>query len=291
MSKNTFFNTRFWQDAYVSDLDPIEKLLFVYCITSPSLGLTGIYELPIKNIALETGVDKEMLLKIFTRFKKEKKVIYKEGWVCVVNYPKYQRYSGEKLMVAVVKEIKAIPSHLLKYFIKNRYPIDTLSIPSRDRDMDMDKETSKKNMKKNRFGSYNENKHTDEYEDSIQVGEVEENTKPIGKEKISTNVVLDIWNSYPTFKHLSEKKKVKGEPKNTLAKTQLLPIAKATKELRMAISTQLKRHELSEIELAIDNYLRDIIMRDPKQSYASHRYSCLEFFHIKRDTLVKYINK
>ena len=152
------------------------------------------------------------------------------------------------------------------------------------------KDTINNNMKKNGFGSYDERNHADDFEDVIQTDK-EEISKPVGKEKISSNVVLDLWNSYPTFKELANLKKLKGEPKNTISKIQLLPFAKATKELRIAIGVQLKRHEISDIEIAIDNYLRDIIMRDPKQSYASHRYSCLEFFHIKRDILVKYINK
>jgi len=144
MSKNTFFHTRFWQDTYVCDLDPIEKLLFVYAITSPYLGLTGIYEVPLKHVAFETGLDKDMVVKIFTRFETEKKIIYRNGWLCVVNYPKYQRYSGEKLLIAVEKEINRVPKDILVVFEGFGYPIDTLSIPSRDRDRDrvMDKETA-----------------------------------------------------------------------------------------------------------------------------------------------------
>lgn len=140
MSKNTFFHTRFWQDTYISDLDPIEKLLFVYALTSPYLGLTGIYETPIKHIAFETGLDRDMVVKIFDRFSKEKKIIYHKGWLCVVKYPKYQSFKGEKLLIAVEKEISRIPNDILNFFIDYGYPIDTLSIPSMEREMVMDKE-------------------------------------------------------------------------------------------------------------------------------------------------------
>ncbi len=143
MSKNTFLHTRFWQDNYVCDLDPIEKLLFIYAITSPYLGLTGIYEVPIKHVAFETGLDKDMVVKIFSRFEAEKKIVYRNGWLCVVKYPKYQRYSGEKLLIAVDKEINRIPKDILNLFIDCGYPIDTLSIPSRDRDMDRGKESDR----------------------------------------------------------------------------------------------------------------------------------------------------
>lgn len=127
-TKNTYFHTRFWQDNYISELDPSEKLLFVYSITSPSLGLTGIYETPLKYIALDTGIDREMVAKILSRFQKDKKIAYKDGWLCVVNYPKYQSFKGEPLLKAVKKEIDAIPVEILNYFIDYGYPIDTLSI-------------------------------------------------------------------------------------------------------------------------------------------------------------------
>lgn len=148
MSKNTFFNTRFWQDAYVSDLDPSEKLLFVYCITSPMLSLTGIYEVPLKHIALDTGIDRDMVMKILTRFEEDGKIIYRNGWLCVVNYPKYQSFKGEKLVIALEKEIKAIPNDILDFFIKNKYPIDTLSIPSMDRERDKERELDKEREEK-----------------------------------------------------------------------------------------------------------------------------------------------
>lgn len=145
MSKNTFFNTRFWQDSYIADLDPSEKLLFVYCLTCPALSLTGIYELAVKYIAIETGIDKEMVVKMLARFADDKKIMYRDGWLCVVNYPKYQSFKGEKLAVAINREIKAIPKDVLSFFVKSGYPIDTLSILplDRDKDMEQDKERVK----------------------------------------------------------------------------------------------------------------------------------------------------
>jgi hypothetical protein len=128
MSKNTYFHTRFWQDSYVCDLDPSEKLIFIYALTSPYLGLTGIYEVPLKYIAVETGIEKDMVAKILKRFQEDKKIIYHEGWLCVVKYPRYQSFKGEPLLKAVNKEISAIPKDILDYFIGYGYPIDTLSI-------------------------------------------------------------------------------------------------------------------------------------------------------------------
>jgi len=152
MSKNTYFHTRFWQDSFISDLDPSEKLIFVYALTSPYLGLTGIYEVPLKYIAVETGIDKEMVAKILKRFEDEKKIIYYKGWMCVLKYPLYQSFKGEPLLKAVKKEITAIPKTILEYFIEYGYPIDTLSIGymvmERVMVMDMVMETPEKPKRK-----------------------------------------------------------------------------------------------------------------------------------------------
>ena len=147
MSKNTFFNTRFWQDSFIADLDPSEKLLFIYCITCPYLSLCGIYEVPLKYMAIETGLDKEMVIKILDRFEKKKKVMYRDGWLCVLNYPKYQSFKGEKLEIALNREISAVPKDILDEFVANGYPIDTLSIVSLDMDKDMDKEINERTPK------------------------------------------------------------------------------------------------------------------------------------------------
>lgn len=148
MSKNTFFNTRFWQDTYIADLDPSEKLLFVYCITCPALSLTGIYEIALKYIAIETGIDKEMVSKMLKRFSDDGKILYRNGWLCVVNYPKYQSFKGEKLEKAISNEINAIPKDILEFFIDSGYPIDTLSIPSMDMDRERGKEKERVKAKK-----------------------------------------------------------------------------------------------------------------------------------------------
>lgn len=79
-------NTRFWDDAYTANLDPVEKLLFLYFLTNPGTDICGIYELPLKNVATDTGIDRDMVEKILKRFTKDKKVYYVNGWVAVSNF-------------------------------------------------------------------------------------------------------------------------------------------------------------------------------------------------------------
>ena len=86
MSKLRSVNTHFWNDNYIIDLDPIEKLLFLYLLTNPNTNMLGIYELHVRKIAFETGIDKDMVLKIFERFTKAEKVKYKDGYVILQNF-------------------------------------------------------------------------------------------------------------------------------------------------------------------------------------------------------------
>lgn len=143
MSKNTFFNTRFWQDKYISDLDPTEKLLFNYCLTSPFLSLSGIYEVPVKYIAVETGIDRDMVLKVFKRFENDNKIVYHDGWLCVLKYPKYQSYNLPNVKKGLQKELKSIPKDIFNLFLEKGYdvssignelPIGCQSIDTRERE-------------------------------------------------------------------------------------------------------------------------------------------------------------
>lgn len=122
-------NSRFWEDNYISELSPIEKLIFIYFISNPRISLSGIYEVPLKNIILDTGVEKTTLENTLDRFRNDGKIAYLEGWLCVINYPKYQNYASPTIKIAISNEIRLIPTEILDKFIHIGYPIDTLSIP------------------------------------------------------------------------------------------------------------------------------------------------------------------
>ena len=68
MAKNRLIDTIFWEDNYTANLDPIEKLLFLYFLTNSSTSICGIYQVTLKKIAVETGIDREMVEKILKRF-------------------------------------------------------------------------------------------------------------------------------------------------------------------------------------------------------------------------------
>ena len=105
-------DTRFWIDDYVSNLDPSEKLLFLYFLTNPYTDICGVYEIPLKHVALETGLDKEMVIKIVDRFSRDNKIFYENGWVAIKNFAKHQQ-NNPKVAKGIEIGLSKAPKELL----------------------------------------------------------------------------------------------------------------------------------------------------------------------------------
>lgn len=94
----------------MSELDPIEKLLFLYFLTNSYTNISGIYELPMKVAAVETGIDPSMFAKILPRL--EPKVIYKQGWVIMPNFPRYQNLKSKDVVLGIKREFDSVPERI-----------------------------------------------------------------------------------------------------------------------------------------------------------------------------------
>lgn len=90
MAKNRMVNTRIWSDPRVLDLDPSEKLLWVYLITNDHTSICGIYEIHPRVIAMETWFDKDMIEKILTRFTIDKKIKRYKNRIHIIKFTEHQ---------------------------------------------------------------------------------------------------------------------------------------------------------------------------------------------------------
>jgi len=127
MSKNRYVNTSFWTDPYIENLDPSEKLIFLFLLTNPLTNISGVYEVSIKRIAYDTGFDKDMILKILERFEKDEKVYYFGGFIILPNFIKHQSLNSN-VKKGIIANLDNIPdlvkaskgfqrlSKALKYF-------------------------------------------------------------------------------------------------------------------------------------------------------------------------------
>jgi len=93
MSKLRSVSTGFWSDPFIEDLDPSEKLLFLYLITNEKTNMLGIYESSVKKISFETGLDKETVQNGLKGFESLGKVKYQNNYVILINYMKHQNFN------------------------------------------------------------------------------------------------------------------------------------------------------------------------------------------------------
>lgn len=111
-------NTKFWDDGFVVDLTPTEKLLFLYLITNPLTKLVGIYEISLKRIAFDTGLNQQQIEKGFERFEKVRKAFFVDGWIILPNWLKNQNLNSN-MKIAVIKEFNELPKQLIVNLINN----------------------------------------------------------------------------------------------------------------------------------------------------------------------------
>jgi hypothetical protein len=114
MAKQRYVNTKFWEDGYISNLDPAEKLIFLYLLTNSATNISGVYEIPLKRVATDTGYDRDMVIKIMDRFAKDGKIMYRDGWVAVKNFLKHQS-KNPKIEVGIKTELSKSPEWAIAY--------------------------------------------------------------------------------------------------------------------------------------------------------------------------------
>jgi len=141
MAKNRFINTKFWSDGWVVELDPLERYLYLYLLTDEHTNIAGIYELPIRVMAFETGIDKEMIPKMLDRFKG--KVFYFDNkWVYLVNFIKHQNARGKSnVKIGIEKLLKELPDNIrlqIAKVSKENKPLQDPSSISNYLDLDLD---------------------------------------------------------------------------------------------------------------------------------------------------------
>lgn len=90
MSKKRYVDDSFWTDPYIEKLDTIEKCVFIYLLTNPLCNVAGIYEISLKRLAYDLGLDKQNADGILNRFVRDGKLLRVDDWIIMVNFGKHQ---------------------------------------------------------------------------------------------------------------------------------------------------------------------------------------------------------
>ncbi len=110
MAKQRYINTKFWSDNFIVELNPLDRYLFLYFLTNEHTNICGVYELPLRTMAFETGIEKDMLQKMLERLKK--KIFYIDGWVYIKNFAKHQR-NNDSIQKGIARTLKEIPDEIM----------------------------------------------------------------------------------------------------------------------------------------------------------------------------------
>lgn len=125
MSKKRYINTKFWSDSFIIELSPLERYLFLYFLTNEHTDICGIYELPIKIIERETGIEHNSLLKIIDRLKG--KIYLVKNWVYIKNFSKHQA-CNPKVDEGIKRSLADIPKEIKDLIDKIEIDYNSLSI-------------------------------------------------------------------------------------------------------------------------------------------------------------------
>lgn len=176
MSKQRVIKDEMWDDEWFYDLGPSEKLLWVFLLTNPRSNIAGIYKINIRWVSQTTGFDKDVVKNMMGRFKKDKKILYEDDWIAIMNFHKHLPYRNENIAKGIKRlyEENKDYTKALKGFesvwvtLLNSTLLYLSDIPSKDGEI-------LSNKKKDMFKAYDEN---NPYEEKALDMDGEEIKKP-----------------------------------------------------------------------------------------------------------------
>jgi hypothetical protein len=111
MANSRVVNTNFWKDSYIIELEPSEKLLFIYFLTNPRTSMAGVYEISLREVAFDTGMDVDFINKTLVKFSIDKRMHYERNWLVLANFIKHQRLNPS-IVRGIERAIEELPNWL-----------------------------------------------------------------------------------------------------------------------------------------------------------------------------------
>jgi predicted DNA-binding transcriptional regulator len=113
VAKQRIVNTKFWDDSYIVNLNPKEKLIFLYLFTNPVANISGVYELPLERVAFDTGISRQKVEESIKKFEVDRKIVCAYGWIGVVNFIKHQNRNNPKIRQGILAELEHAPKEIV----------------------------------------------------------------------------------------------------------------------------------------------------------------------------------
>lgn len=130
MAKQRYINTNFWEDDFIAELNSPGKLLFLYLLTNPQTNIAGAYQITIRRMVFDTGLERSVIVALLEYFEQAEKAIYRADWLFLPNFIKHQNAASPKIKNAIIHTLKTCPQWVIDTVsIRYGYGIDTIAIP------------------------------------------------------------------------------------------------------------------------------------------------------------------
>ena len=125
MATQRYISTSFWDDKWIMELDPSEKLLYLYLLTNPLTNIAGIYKITIKRISFDTGFTVETVAHIFEKFEKANKAHLVGEYALLPSWPKHQHWqTHDKIRAGILIELNKLPEDILAKAVEYEYAFE-----------------------------------------------------------------------------------------------------------------------------------------------------------------------
>lgn len=119
-------HTQIWKDEWVIELDPDEKLFFIYLFSNDLASISGLYKIPVRAMVNETGIPKDKIESMLAKFQADGKVFYGDNTLFIKNMMRYHKNASPKTIEKIRKDVELVPDCEIKRIaIQYLYSMDT----------------------------------------------------------------------------------------------------------------------------------------------------------------------
>jgi hypothetical protein len=102
-------HTQIWKDEWFIELEPDEKLLFIYLFSNDLASISGLYKIPIRVICNETGLSREFISQTMAKFQDADKIFYQDGVLWIKKMSKYHVNNSPYTQQKIASDTAMIP--------------------------------------------------------------------------------------------------------------------------------------------------------------------------------------
>jgi hypothetical protein len=120
--------TSFWNDAFIIDRTPEEKLFYLYLITNPKTSICGIYEFSITIAASEMGLSRAKIETLIARFQNDyHRVLYSRhtGEIAILHWLKYNNSTSPSVQTAIKNALDQVKDKQLVVALQSNNTVYT----------------------------------------------------------------------------------------------------------------------------------------------------------------------